>query len=90
MFFIKKKTSKIWAYTAVTGSDHPCRIEQICDARNKVPDVINKPDYDTYTYVIWIDFDSDGWEIQGILDSFAKKDEWDVVYANGWGVGRTS
>jgi hypothetical protein len=78
-----KKQSKIWAYTEVTGSDHPCRIEQICNARNKVIDEINTEKYDNYTYVIWIDLDSNGWDINGIIDSFNKKDEWDVIYANG-------
>ena len=33
-----KKNSKIWAYTQVTGSDHPCRMEQIANARNKLLD----------------------------------------------------
>lgn len=79
-----KKTSRIWAYTEITGSDHPCRIEQICNARNKVIDEINKPDYDIYNYIIWIDMDSDGgWKMKGIKDSFDKKEQWDVVYANG-------
>jgi glycosyltransferase involved in cell wall biosynthesis len=31
-----KKHSKVWAYTQITGSDHPCRMEQIANARNKV------------------------------------------------------
>lgn len=78
-----KRNSKIWAYTAVTGSDHPCRIEQISNARNKVLDEINKPEYNEYTYVIWIDLDSAGWSIDGVIDSFANKGIWDIVYANG-------
>lgn len=78
-----KETSKIWAYTEVTGSDHPCRIEQIANARNKVLQEINKPEYDDYKYVMWIDLDSNGWDINGIYDSFKKKDMWDIVYANG-------
>ena len=78
-----KKQSKIWAYTEITGSDHPCRIEQICNARNKVIDEFNKEKYDEYTYIIWIDLDSTGWNINGVIDTFNKKDTWDVVYANG-------
>jgi hypothetical protein len=78
-----KRNSKIWAYTKVTGSDHPCRIEQIANARNKVLDEINKPDYDEYRYVVWVDLDSAGWNINGIIDSFVNKYAWDIVYANG-------
>jgi len=79
---ITKSNSTIWAYTEITGSDHPCRIEMISNARNKVLDELNKDKYDNYNYVIWIDMDSNGWDIEGIIDSFAKKDYWDVVYAN--------
>ena len=39
---IIKQNSKIWAYTQITGSDHPCIIEQICNARNKVVNELNK------------------------------------------------
>ena len=78
-----KSNSKIWAYTQVTGSDHPCRVEQIVNARNKVIDEINKPEYNDFKYVMWIDLDSNGWDINGIYDSFKKKDSWDIVYANG-------
>lgn len=78
-----KQHSRIWAYTEITGSDHPCRIEQISNARNKVIEYINKQKFELYSYVIWIDMDSEGWELDGIVDSFNKKNEWDVVYANG-------
>lgn len=78
-----KKNSKIWSYKEITGSDHPCRIEQISNARNKVIDEMNKSKYDNYSFVIWIDFDSNGWSLEGIVDSFNKKDTWDVVYSNG-------
>lgn len=78
-----KQNSKIWSYKSITGSDHPCRIEQICNARNKVIDEIKKSEYQYYEYVIWIDFDSSGWTLEGIVDSFNKKNQWDVVYANG-------
>lgn len=76
-----RKESKIWAYTKVTGSDHPCRIEQIVNARNRLIDIINQEN--DYDYVIWIDLDSDGWSLEGIFDSFQKKLMWDVLYANG-------
>jgi hypothetical protein len=77
-----KKSSQIWSYTEVTGSDHPCRIELISNARNKVLMEINSEKYDKFTYVIWIDMDSNGWDINGILDSFYKKKLWDVIYTN--------
>ena len=78
-----KKNSKIWSYKELTGSDHPCRIEQISNSRNKVIEELNKQKYDNFNYVIWIDLDSNGWSLEGIIDSFNKKDIWDVVYANG-------
>ena len=76
-----KQNSRIWTATFRTGSDHPCRIEQISNARNKVVEEFNKPEYDSYDYVIWIDLDSKGWELEGIQDSFTKKDQWDAVFA---------
>lgn len=79
-----KTNSKIWAYTEITQSDHSCRIEQICNARNKVITEINKPIYQEYSYVIWIDLDSiNGWDLNGIIDSFNKKLLWDAIFANG-------
>lgn len=78
----KKENNKIWAYTEVTGSDHPCRIEHICNARNNLIDEINKPEYDEYTHVIVIDLDSNGWDIQGILGSFKFEKDWDAIFAN--------
>ena len=80
--FDKKENNKIWAYTEVTGSDHPCRIEHICNARNNLLKEINKSEYDEYTHVIMIDLDSNGWEISGILDSFNTPYEWDAIFAN--------
>lgn len=76
-----KSNSKIWTATYRTGSDHPCRIEQICNARNIVIDEFNKPEYDEYQYVIWIDLDSGGWCLEGIQNSFERKDDWDAVFA---------
>ena len=76
-----KSNSKIWTATFRTGSDHPCRIEQICNARNKVISEYNKPEYDDYHYIIWIDLDSGGWDLEGIKNSFDRKDEWDAVFA---------
>lgn len=64
-----KKSSKIWAYTKVTGSNHPCRIEQICNARNKVIEEINKEEYNDYNIVIWIDLDSKGFAVHEIEKS---------------------
>lgn len=78
-----KKNSKIWAYTEVTGSDHPCRMEQIANARNKLLNEIKK--YNDFTYVIMIDLDTHHFESNGIIDSFNNRDlnSWDVIYANG-------
>jgi hypothetical protein len=80
--FDKKENNKIWAYTEVTGSDHPCRIEHICNARNKLLEEINKSEYDEYSHVIMIDLDSNGWDINGIVDSFSLNNEWDAIFAN--------
>lgn len=52
-----RETSKVWAYTKITNSDHSCRVEQISNARNKLIDEINKPEYDEYDVVVWIDMD---------------------------------
>ena len=80
---LKNKTNfDLWAYTKITGSDHPCRIELISNARNKVIDIINTSEFNNFSYVIWIDMDSNGWDINGIINSFLNKQEWDVVYAN--------
>jgi hypothetical protein len=79
-----KRESKIWAYTKVTGSDHPCRIEQISNARNKLVNELQKPIYDEFTYVVMIDFDSKMFIVDGILDSLrlVKENPNRVIYAN--------
>ena len=64
-----KKSSKIWACTKVTGSNHPCRIEQICNARNKVIEEINKEEYNDFNIVVWIDLDSKGFDVNEIEKS---------------------
>ena len=86
---IIKQTSQIWSYKEVTGSDHPCRIEQIANARNRVIDEIMNPEYDNFSHVVWIDLDSNGWSIDGIGDSFERTSRWDVIYANGINPNRT-
>lgn len=79
-----KEKSKIWAYTRVTGSDHPCRIEQISNARNKLVNELQKESYDDYTYVVMIDFDSKMFTVEGILESLrlVKENRKRVIYAN--------
>ena len=79
-----KKKSKIWAYTKITGSDHPCRIEQIANARNKLIDELQKPPYDDYNYVVMIDLDSKNYLVEGILDSLrlVGENRKRVIYAN--------
>ena len=78
----KKENNKIWAYTEVTGSNHPCKIEHICNARNNLLDEINKSEYDEFTHVIMIDLDSSGWNISSILNSFNISSDWDAIFAN--------
>lgn len=79
-----KKSSKIWAYTKVTGSNHSCRIEQICNARNKVIEEINKEEYDDFNIVVWIDLDSNGFDVNEIEKSIiqVEKNEKIVLTAN--------
>ena len=79
-----KNESKIWAYTAVTGSDHPCRIEQISNARNKLIQEIKKEDYNEYEYVVMIDFDSKFFYPDGIMNSLkiVRENPNRIIYAN--------
>lgn len=79
-----KKESKIWAYTKVTGSDHPCRMEQISNARNKLINELQSEMYDDYDYVVMIDLDSKMFLVDGILDSLrlVKENRRRVIYAN--------
>jgi hypothetical protein len=78
----KRENNKIWAYTEVTGSNHPCRIELISNARNKLLQEIRNEEYNEYTHIIMIDFDSHGWEIDGIIDSFQRTENWDALFAS--------
>jgi len=78
-----KKTSKCWAYTKITGSDHPCRTEQISNGKNKIIEEFLKEDYNNYNYVIFIDIDTNNWDLNGIVNSFERKEEWDAIFANG-------
>lgn len=64
-----RKNSKIWAYTKITKSDHPCRIEQICNARNKLLNELSKPEYDTYNIVVFLDFSLKEWNLHGLLEA---------------------
>ena len=78
----KRENNKIWAYTQVTGSNHPCRIELISNARNKLLQEIRKDEYNDYSHIIVIDFDSHGWEIEGIINSFQRTENWDALFAS--------
>ena len=69
-----KRESKIWAYTAVTGSNHPCRMEQIANARNKLIETIKQPHYSEYDLVVMIDFDASFF--------LPKENRKRVIYAN--------
>lgn len=79
-----KRNSSIWAYTAVTGSDHPCRMEQIAHARNRLIDEIKQDSYTDFNYVVMIDFDAQYFLIDGILNSLQLVQEkpMRVIYAN--------
>lgn len=67
-----RKNSKIWSYKEITGSDHSCRIEQITNARNKLIDEINKPEYDDFNVIVMVDLDHSDWNIDGVIDSINK------------------
>jgi len=78
-----RTNSKVWTNLEMTGLNNPCKIEQKTNARNRVLQEIRKNEYNEYTYVMWIDMNSYGWFLKGIIDSFIKKNMWDVIYANG-------
>lgn len=51
--------------------------------RNRYLQEINKPEYDSFTHVIMVDFDmAYGWPPGSIINSF-RHSEWDVMAANG-------
>jgi hypothetical protein len=81
-----KANSKIWAYTEITGSDHPCRIEQIANARNNLINEIIKPTYDADSIIVMIDLDSSNWDINGILNSIehVRNNKKLVLYGNSF------
>ena len=95
---LTRETSKAWAYTEVTGSDHPCRIEKIANARNRLLDMIQE--YGVPDYLVLVDMDSLGWSVVQAVSAIAETrrqqataaiaaghgnqaEEWDVLYANG-------
>lgn len=72
--------NEIMAYKEITGSDHPCRIELISNARNRLLNEIRKEENESFTHVIVIDLDAtNGWQIDGIMNSF-QRDNWDAVF----------
>ena len=79
-----KQHSKIWAYTKITGSDHPCRIEQISNARNKLIDEIQKDDYLQYDIVVMVDLDSHNWDVNSVMESIkiVQQSTNTILYAN--------
>jgi len=79
-----KKNSKIWAYTAVTGSDHSCRMEQISNARNKLITEIQTEKYAEYNYVVMIDLDGKFFAIDGIINSLylIQENPLRIIYGN--------
>ena len=79
-----KNNSKIWAYTKITGSNHPCRVEQISNARNKLIEEIRKEIYSDYSIVVFIDLDSNGFDVDSINNSVSKvsKDNNLVLFGN--------
>ena len=78
-----KKDSKIWSLKGNSRDEgHPCRIEQISKARNKVVDIIRKDFFKNFTYVIWVDIDTIFWDLLGIHYVFTNKTKWDIVYGS--------
>lgn len=78
-----KDTSKVWAYTKITQSDHPCRIEQIANARNQLVHELNHPQYDDYDVVVWIDMDAEDFDVPSIVDSIHQVQQKNIVlFAN--------
>jgi len=67
---LTKETSKAWAYTEVTGSDHPCRIEKIANARNRLLDMIQE--YGVPDYLVLVDMDSLGWSVVQAVSAIAE------------------
>jgi hypothetical protein len=74
-----KETSRIWAYTEVTGSDHPCRVESLCNARNQVVEEINQSSYRDYDVVVWVDLDAKSFDVTGVVDSIEKSHAYDII-----------
>merc|ERR1711871_468531 len=60
---------------------------RIAMARNKGLQVIRNSGYADSSrddnYVIMIDADILGWDTRGMIDTFGKRDDWDIVCANG-------
>lgn len=77
---LSKEKSVLWSYMEITGNNHPCKIEHLSNARNRLIEEINK--IQDYSYVIMIDFDSNGWQLEGIIDSLSKRENWDAIFAN--------
>lgn len=61
------------------------RCEQIAMARNKVLDIVTRPEYEDFKYVIWADLDfEDPWDISHIIETILHPEQpWDAVFANG-------
>jgi len=67
-----------------TFDNKPCRMELIARARNIVLKEALLPKYDDYKYLIMIDMDFlTPCDLNGIVDSLRKKEEWDAICANG-------
>lgn len=59
------------------------RFKIMAEYRNKCVQEMNKKEYDPFDYVIMLDVDLKDWDIQGIIDSFSKRDRWDMVFSFG-------
>jgi hypothetical protein len=84
IFISENLTKKQICKELTTGREN--RTECIARARNIVLDVILKPEFDDYKYIIWADLDlSLPWDVTGIVDTILHPEqEWDAVLANGY------
>ena len=87
------KSEKINKYTLfrecinVNVQNHKSsREEQIARARNIILSEVMKPQYDDYSYVIWLDMDFEHFlPFEAIVEAISSKRSWDALFANGTG-----
>lgn len=63
------------------------RIEKMCNYRNKYIEILNKNEFDR-DFVIVIDLDIAGFELDGVAHSFGLAQEWSCITSNGTSLSR--